>query len=106
MTTTDGRQRMLERHEIVVKIIEANARRLHLENEINGLDIERRVAERDLRAAPNDRAARALLAEIETKITGSRNERLKLDAECEWLDHTLAEFDGTPASNQQPRGRA
>lgn len=106
MTATDGRQHMLQRHEIVVKIIEANARRLHLENEINGLDIERRVAERDLVAAPNDGAARALLAEIQSKISISRNERLKLDAECDWLDHTLAEFDGTPTANQQPRGRA
>lgn len=106
MTTTDGRQLMLQRHEIVVKIIEANARRLHLENEINGLDIERRVAERDLIAEPNDGAARALLAEIESKIATSRSESLKLEAERDWLDQILAEFDGTPQSDQQPRGRA
>lgn len=106
MTTTDGRQRMLQRHEIVVKIIEVNARRLHVENEINGLDIERRVAERDLVAEQNDSAARALLANIESKISTSRTESLKLEAERDWLEQVLAEFDGTLPSDQQPRGRA
>lgn len=106
MTTADGRERMLQRHEIVVRIIEANSRRLHLENEINGLDIERRIAERDLAADPGDAALSAQLAAIETKMTASRAESRKLETERDWLDQSLAEFDGAPSAEQQPRGRA
>lgn len=106
MTTADGRDRMLRRHEIVVRIIEANSRRLHLENEINGMDIERRIAERDLAAKPGDDALRAQLAAIETKIAASRAESQKLETERDWLDQSLAEFDGAASPEQQPRGRA
>lgn len=106
MASADGRERMLQRHEIVVRIIEANSRRLHLENEINGLDIERRVAERDLAANAEDGVLAALLSEIEAKIAASRAESRKLETERDWLDQSLAEFDGVPSAEQQPRGRA
>lgn len=106
MADAEGRARMLQRHEIVVRIIEANSRRLHIENEVNGLDIERRIAERDLAAQPDDDVTRAKLDAIQSKITAIHVESLKLEAERDWLDQSLAEFDGAPPANSQPRGRA
>jgi len=97
---------MLQRHEIVVRIIEANSRRLHLENEINGLDIERRIAERDLIAKPDDYEIRARLTGIETKMEASRGESVRLENERDWLDRSLAEFDGAPPADHRPHGRA
>lgn len=106
MDPADGRERMLQRHEIVVRIIEANSRRLHLENEINGLDIERRIAERDLIAKPDDYEIRARLTGIETKMEASRGESVRLENERDWLDRSLAEFDGAPPADHRPHGRA
>lgn len=106
MGSAEGRQHMLQRHEIVVRIIEANSRRLHLENEMNGLDIERRIAERDLTAAPNDPEIRARLTETEAKISALKQESHKLETERDWLDQSLADFDGVPPTGNQPRGRA
>lgn len=106
MAADDDRARMLQRHEIVVRIIEVNSRRLHFENEINGLDIERRIAERDLAANPDDGLTRALLAGIETKMSASRSDSIKLETERDWLEQSLAEFDGALPADQQSRGRA
>lgn len=105
MADVDGKEHMLKRHEIVVRIIEANSRRLHLENERNGLDIERRIAERDLSAAPDDDAIRARLATLQSKIALAQAECLKLEAERDWLDQSLAVFDGDQPAHQ-PSGRA
>lgn len=96
MGTAEGRQHMLQRHEIVVRIIEANSRRLQLENEMNGLDIERRIAERDLTATPNDGELRARLSQTEAKISTLQHQGRMLDAERDWLDQSLADFDGPP----------
>ncbi len=106
MGSAEGRQQMLQRHEIVVRIIEANSRRLQLENEINGLDIERRIAERDLTATPNDGEILARLAEIESKISALQIESRKLETDRDWLDQSLADFDGLPPTGNQTRGRA
>lgn len=105
MSDVDGKERMLKRHEIVVRIIEANSRRLHLENERNGLDIERRIAERDVSAAPDDDAIRARLATLQSKIAEAQAACLKLEAERDWLDQSLAAFDGTQSAHE-PSGRA
>lgn len=95
---------MLKRHEIVVRIIETNSRRLRLDNEINGLDIERRIAERDveLRGAGEEQAT--ALAGIRAKLVHLEEQRNKLAAEHDWLEQALAEFDGTtvPAEQSKP----
>lgn len=89
---------MLQRHEIVMRIMAANSRRLHLDNEIHGLDIERRIAERDLTLAP-DGETTARLQEIGDRIASLKAECSKIDAEREWLDQSLTDFDrGAPAA--------
>jgi hypothetical protein len=107
MSTPEGRDHMLKRHDIVVRIIEANSRRLRLDNEINGLDIERRIAERDLQAAPDDQNVIGRLASVDAKISVLQEASNKLELTREWLDQSLAEFDGSPPPESGPRaGRA
>lgn len=100
--SSEGRDHMLKRHEIVVRIIEANSRRLRLENEINGLDIERRIAERDLsNAVPGSSEER--IASLGDQIEQMRRNLSKLDTEREWLDEALADFD--KAATEHPRSK-
>ena len=107
MGTLDGRDHMLKRHDIVVRIIEANSRRLRLDNEINGLDIERRSAERDLKDAPDGEGLTERFATIDTRLAALREESSKLDATRAWLDQSLAEFDGSlPPGSDPATGRA
>lgn len=106
MGTPEGRDHMLKRHDIVVRIIEANSRRLRLDNEINGLDIERRIAERDLKEAGSDQSAIERLENVEAKLMTLREESNKLDVTRAWLDQSLAEFDGTPPESGSAAGRA
>jgi hypothetical protein len=106
MASLEGRQQMLERHEIVVRIIEANSKRLRLDNEINGLDIERRIAERDLNEGASA-GSQATLEGLESKLAALRAESSKLDVERAWLEEQLTEFDGAAAGVPSPRiGRA
>lgn len=93
MGTPDGRDRMLKRHEIVVRIIDANAKDLRLANAFIGLDVERRNAERELTAAAPPTGAREALADIEKRMDAIDQDRAKLAAEKAWLDEVLAEFD-------------
>lgn len=96
MGTLEGRDQMLERHDIVARIIEANSRRLRLDNEINGLDIERRIAERDLKDAPADAGIAERFAAIDAKLAVLREESSRLEVTRTWLEQSLAEFDGRP----------
>lgn len=107
MGTPEGRDHMLKRHDIVVRIIEANSRRLRLDNEINGLDIERRIVERDQKDASADPGISGRLVAIEAKLAELREESSKLDATRAWLEESLAEFDGgSPAGSGTAAGRA
>jgi hypothetical protein len=96
MGTLDGRDHMLKRHDIVARIIEANSRRLRLDNEINGFDIERRIAERDLKDAPADLGIAKRFAAIDAKLAVLREEGSRLEVTRTWLERSLAEFDGIP----------
>lgn len=106
MGTPEGRDHMLKRHDIVVRIIEANSRRLRLDNEINGLDIERRIAERDLKDLASDQSVIERLTSVEAKLSALREESNKLDVTRAWLDRALAEFDGSPPESGSAAGRA
>lgn len=92
MTMPDAKDLMLQRHEIVMRIMAANSRRLHLDNEINGLDIERRIEERDLpQTQTGDAATR--LQQISERLASLKDECSKIQAEREWLEQALTDFD-------------
>jgi hypothetical protein len=93
MGTTEGRDHMLKRHEIVVRIIDANSRALRFTNEINGLDIQRLDAERQLQQNASAQGVRETLVDIEHRMKNLDEQRRKLAVEKEWLEETLASFD-------------
>jgi hypothetical protein len=92
MGTSDGREHMLKRHEIVVRIIDVNSRALRMENEINGLDIELRTAEREAGEGSDGRSGDAV--KISMKIAELETQRQKLVLEKQWLEQALDELDG------------
>lgn len=106
MGTPEGREHMLKRHEIVVRIIEANSKALRLDNEINGLDIERRIAVRDFELTADVAQSQTALATLTAKLDELRQQRARLESERQWLEHALSEFDGAPASDQPKSGIA
>lgn len=103
MSTPGGRDVMLQRHEIVVRIIDINSRALRIENESNGLDIERRNAERDCSQAPSSQTDEALAA-IHDRIQQLDASRKRLVAEKTWLEQALDNFDN--AARNKPADRA
>lgn len=103
MGTLEGREHMLKRHEVVVRIIEANSKALRLTNEINGLDIQRSDAQRQLkRAAPADELDVALTA-IQQRMNDLEEQRRKLEIEKEWLEEALANFDDPSSSGSRSK---
>ncbi|RUP08814.1 hypothetical protein [Hyphomicrobium sp.] len=105
MSTPDGRDVMLKRHEIVVRIIDVNSRILRIDNEINGLDIERRNAERDVHAVPSSGRGEALFT-IEERISELGAMRQKILTEKAWLEQTLDDFDSAAAANETSEKRS
>lgn len=104
MSTPDGRERMLMRHEIVVRIIDANSRDLRIEKELNALDIQRRDLERKS-PSMNDAEAEAELARIEAGIADVKGQREKLHVEREWLNQSLTEFDVASDSDAKSKAK-
>jgi hypothetical protein len=97
----DDRALMLERHRLVVSIIDVNSRQMRCDGSIAGLDIDRARLHRDLRGAEAPPSAHEELAAVDQRLRELTEERRKLAMEREWLDAALAEFDGA-AARQAP----
>lgn len=107
MAATDDKARMLERHKLVVSMIEVNSRQLRCETLWAGADIERACARREAAQPGASPAAAELVTVIETRLKALDEERRRLRTEREWLEAELAEFDGGVAAKQRgPVGRA
>ena len=103
----DNRQPMLERHKIVVAMIEVNSQQLRCDSQSAGLDVERLTAERDLKEQGDTEAARAALAAIARRTADVEEKISKLQVEREWLEQALKEFDAQlPPEKPQIKGRA
>lgn len=90
----EGERLMLQRNDIVVQIIAVNTYRLKIENKINGLDIERRALEQEVLASPDSsEQVQSNLKQIEAQVRDLLEEIRSLEAQCEWLDRALANFD-------------
>ncbi|SDR32154.1 hypothetical protein SAMN05444161_2792 [Rhizobiales bacterium GAS191] len=103
----DDRTRMLERHRLVVSIIDVNSRQMRCDGAIAGLDIDRARLRRDMRGAERPAGACEELAAVDQRMRELTEERRKLAVEREWLDAALAEFDGAnPHEAPTPSGTA
>jgi hypothetical protein len=89
----DDKARTMARHEMVMGLIDNNARQLRCDNQRHGVEIERKLAVRTAAlpgAAPSSQAA---IAECDERLAVIDEEEHRLAAERDWLTATLAAFD-------------
>ncbi len=102
--------RMVDRHKLVVSIIDVNSQQLRCESAIAGLDIERACAIRE--ASSNDDVAKADAAKSEVIALDKRmillcDESQRLATQREFLNTSLSEFDAVSTDDdKQVVGRA
>ena len=100
------RSRMIERHKLVVNIIDVNSRQLRCESAKAGVDIERACALRDAALPDASQEMKARLAELERRMEDLSAEAQRLESQREFLNATLSEFDGSAAESVEIVGRA
>lgn len=104
MADSADRTQMMERHKIVVAMIEVNSQQLRCDSAAAGLDIERLNARRDVELSGGTPEAEKALAEVERRAGEVEEKKRKLAQERDWLETSLTEFDGRmAASAQQPK---
>jgi uncharacterized small protein (DUF1192 family) len=91
----DDKVRMVARHEMVMGLIDNNARQLRCDNQRHGVEIERKLAVRAaaLPGAPLSSSSQAAIAECDQRLAVIDEEEHRLAAERDWLTATLAAFD-------------
>ena len=104
MADSADRTQMMERHKIVVALIEVNSQQLRCDSASAGLDIERLNARRDVEKSGGAAEAEKALAEVERRASEVEDKKRKLAQERDWLETSLTEFDGRMSANaQQPK---
>lgn len=104
MADSADRANMMERHKIVVALIELNSQQLRCDSAAAGLDIERLNAERDVARSDGSPESKVALADIERRTLEVEEKKRKLAQERDWLETSLNEFDRLMAANtQQPK---
>lgn len=102
MADSPDRSNMMERHKIVVALIEVNSQQLRCDSAAAGLDIERLNAERDVSRSDGSPESKQALAEVERRMQEVEEKKRKLAQERDWLETSLSEFDRLMAANIQP----
>lgn len=93
MADPDNKSLMIERHRLVVALIDVNSQQLRCDSQSAGLDIERLNAQRDIERTNSAADACRTLAEIEKRAAEVEAKKRKLAQERDWLETSLTEFD-------------
>lgn len=88
-----GSARMMARHEMVMRLIDNNARQLRCDNQRHGVEIERQLAVRAAAQPGAPTAAQTAIAECDQRLAVIAEEDRRLGAERDWLTRMLAAFD-------------
>jgi hypothetical protein len=89
----DDKARMKARHEMVMGLIDNNARQLRCDNQRHGVQIERKLAVRAAALSGASLSSQAAIAECDQRLAVIDEEEHRLAAERDWLTATLAAFD-------------
>jgi hypothetical protein len=89
----DDKARMMARHEMVMGLIDNNARRLRCDNQRHGVEIERKLAVRAAALPGAPPSSQAAIAECDERLAVFDEEEHRLATERDWLTATLAAFD-------------
>jgi hypothetical protein len=93
----DDKARMVARHEMVMGLIDNNARQLRCANQRHGVEIERKLALRAAALPGAPSSLRKAIAECDRRLAAIDEEDQRLAAERDWLTKTLAAFDAAAA---------
>ena len=89
----DDKVRMVARHEMVMGLIDNNARQLRCDRQRHGVEIERKLAVRAAALPGAPPSSQAAIAECDQRLAVIDEEEHRLAAERDWLTATLAAFD-------------
>ena len=89
----DDKVRMVARHEMVMGLIDNNARQLRCDNQRHGVEIERQLAVHAAALPGAPSSSRAAITECDQRLAVIDEEEHRLTAERDWLIKTLAAFD-------------
>ncbi|MEH2488667.1 hypothetical protein [Bradyrhizobium sp. AZCC 2230] len=89
----DDKARMRARHEMVMKLIDNNARQLRCDNQRHGAEIERKLAVRAAALPGASRSSLAAIAQCDQRLAVIDEEEQRLAAERDWLTAMLVAFD-------------
>ncbi len=89
----DNKARMVARHEMVMRLIDNNARQLRCDNQRHGVEIERQLAARAAARPGAPASFGEALAVCDRRLADIDEEDRKLGVERDWLTATLAAFD-------------
>ena len=108
LTASDSdKARMMERHKVVVNIIDVNSKQLRCESAIAGLDIERACAMREAEEGRASEETKSVVAALDRRMLALSDESQRLATQREFLNASLTEFDSAARDDAAtPVGRA
>jgi hypothetical protein len=98
-----ARQHMLDRHKLIMGMIQNNEQQLKNESARGGAEIERECALRNLNLPGAGAEAQVELDTVTARLRKLEEEHRRLVAEREWLNTSLLEFESGPSSNEHQR---
>ena len=98
-----SRQRMLDRHKLIMGMIQNNEMQLKNESARGGAEIERECAVRDSRLPNAGADALEYLKNVTARLQSLEEEHRRLVAEREWLNASLLEFESGPSAQEHQR---
>ena len=98
--------RMVERHKLVVNIIDVNSQQLRCESAIAGLDIERACALRDAASLAAAGDGKSVIAALDKKMAALSDESQRLATQREFLNAALSEFDAVAGGEDDAASRS
>lgn len=98
-----ARQHMLDRHKLIMGMIQNNEQQLKNESARGGAEIEREVALRNVAMSGDSAQAQAELQSVTDRLHVLEEDHRRLVAEREWLNTSLLEFETGPSSTEHQR---
>jgi hypothetical protein len=98
-----ARQHMLDRHKLIMGMIQNNEQQLKNESARGGAEIERECALRNMNIPGAGAEAQEELDAVTARLHKLEEEHRRLVVEREWLNTSLLEFESGPSSNEHQR---
>jgi hypothetical protein len=98
-----ARQHMLDRHKLIMGMIQNNEQQLKNESARGGAEIEREVALRNIASSGDSVEAQEELKAVTARLHKLQEEHRRLVTEREWLNTSLLEFESGPSSSEHHR---